>query len=207
MQRIPDQGLWLGALALAGVLVAAPSPHEPAAPGSAPAATNSGPACATLSTQAVNLEFSEFFRSPAGPRGLEFTERARALEGRRVQLRGFMIRQEDPVPHCFLFAARPVQLHEHEYGFADELPPTTVHVFTDPGTPERIPFTPGPLCLTGILSLGARPEPDGRVSLIRLSLDPPTPDQRLRLEQAARLAPTPPPTPHVHEAHEPPHRH
>jgi hypothetical protein len=37
------------------------------------------------------------------------------------------------------------------------------------------------LLLTGTLNLGTREEADGRISSVRLVLDPPTPDQRKAL--------------------------
>lgn len=43
----------------------------------------------------------------------------------------------------------------------------------DPGVHgERLPHTPGPLLLTGLLEVGRREEVDGRVSVARLVLDP-----------------------------------
>jgi hypothetical protein len=62
-----------------------------------------------------------------------------------------------------------------------------MHVFTDASAPATVPFTPGPLLLTGTLSVGNRQEPSGRVSLVRLQLDPPTEAQREALLQAEAL--------------------
>jgi len=135
----------------------------------------------------TQLEFSDFFRHPVGPRGLELTDKLLQLEGKRVRILGYMIQQSHPAPRCFLFSPRPVQMHEREYGFADELPASTMHVFTDASAPEMVPFTPGPLLLTGTLSVGNRPEPSGRVSLMRLQLDPPTEAQREALLEAVAL--------------------
>jgi len=135
----------------------------------------------------TQLVFSDFFRHPVGPRGLELTDKLLQLEGKRVRILGYMIQQSDPAPRCFLFSPRPVQMHEREYGFADELPASTMHVFTDASAPELVPFTPGPLLLTGTLSVGNRPEPGGRVSLVRLQLDPPTEAQREAMLEAVKL--------------------
>ena len=38
---------------------------------------------------------------------------------------------------------------------------------------EPVPHTPGLLLLTGTLSVGNKPEPDGRISTVRLTLDQP----------------------------------
>lgn len=138
----------------------------------------------SLPSGVSELKFSEFFRQPIGPRGLEYTEKLRSLEGRRIRILGYMVRQEQPVEHGFLLSPVPLTLHESEYGLADDLPVTALHVFTTKDLPARIPHTPGPMLLTGKLSLGNRNEADGRTSVVRLHLDPPTPEQRLAAEQA-----------------------
>lgn len=146
----------------------------------------------TLATNALpplpsgvsELKFNEFFRQPIGPRGLEYTDQLRSLEGRRIRILGYMVQQTKPVDRCFLFAPVPMSLNEHENGHADDLPVTALHVFTSKDLPARIPHTPGPMLLTGKLSLGNRNEADGRTSVVRLHLDPPTPEQKLAAEQA-----------------------
>jgi hypothetical protein len=122
----------------------------------------------------AELKFSEFYKLPVGPRGLEPTERLRSLEGKRVRILGFMARQDDPTSGALLLVPRPVNLHEHEYGLADDLPPQTVHVRVPEMADAPVPFTPGPLLLTGRLELGNRREQDGRMSYVRLILDAPT---------------------------------
>ena len=133
----------------------------------------------------TELRFSEFFRQPIGSRGLEYTEKLRTLDGRRIRILGYMARQAKPVEHCFLLAPLPLTLNEIEYGHADDLPATTLHVFTTPDAPAKTPSTPGPLLLTGKLSLGNRLEADGRTSTARLHLDPPTPEQKIAASQSA----------------------
>lgn len=136
----------------------------------------------------TELKFNEFFRQPIGPRGLEYTEKLRSLEGRRIRILGYMARQTKPVDRCFLLAPVPLTLNEIEYGHADDLPATTVHVFTMEDAPAQTPHTPGPLLLTGKLSLGNRLEADGRTSVVRLFLDPPTSEQKQAAEQAVAAA-------------------
>jgi hypothetical protein len=46
-------------------------------------------------------------------------------------------------------------------------------------------LTPGLLLLTGTLSIGNRTEADGRISTVRLQLDPPTNEQRQALHESA----------------------
>ncbi len=123
---------------------------------------------------ATDLRFSEFFETPVGPRGLRYTETVRRLAGERVRILGYIVRQDLPAPGVFLFSHLPVQLHERETGHADDLPAATMHVFVPRDRDKVVPFTPGPLLLTGTLALGPREEPDGRTSNLRLFLDPPS---------------------------------
>src|SRR5438067_1692524 len=55
----------------------------------------------------TELKFSEFFVSPVGDRGLELTERLRGLDGERVRLLGYMVRQEAATPGKLLLAPLP----------------------------------------------------------------------------------------------------
>lgn len=120
----------------------------------------------------ADLEFSEFFQTPIGPRGLEFTAKARRLAGQRVRILGFMVRQGQPAPGMLLLAPYALTTAEGEYGLCDDLPPATVFVPVPRYADLAVPFTPGPLVLTGRLELGPHEEADGRVSQIRLVLDP-----------------------------------
>lgn len=142
----------------------------------------------------TDLKFSELFK-PIGPRGLEYSDKLRALDGKKVRLLGYMVRQTEPVPWTFLLSPVPVTLHEKEYGLAEDMPATIVHVTTQRNATPLVPFTPGLLLLTGTLSIGNREEAGGRNSSVRLALDPPTPEQRAALNQLARgptAAPKPP---------------
>lgn len=147
----------------------------------------------------TELKFNEFFRSPIGPRGLDLTEKLRSLDGRRIRILGYMARQARPVAHCFLLAPVPLTLNEIEYGHADDLPATTLHVFTAEEAPLQTPYTPGPLLLTGTLQLGNRLEADGRTSTVRLLLDPPTAEQKKAAHAAGQKAPAP--DPHAGHGH------
>lgn len=138
----------------------------------------------------TELKFSEFFKQPVGSRGLEMTDKARSLDGKRVRILGYMVRQEKPVPHCFLLTPLPVTLNEEEYGFSEDMPATVLHVFTDSSTPATVPFTPGLLLLAGKLTVGNRPESDGRISSVRLQLDPPTEEQCESLQARSMNAQT-----------------
>jgi len=53
--------------------------------------TTAGPATNALPplpSGVSELKFSEFFRQPIGPRGLEYTTKLRSLDGRRIQIPG-----------------------------------------------------------------------------------------------------------------------
>lgn len=121
----------------------------------------------------TELKFSEFFMTPIGPRGLELTDKLKALDGKRVRILGYMVRQEHAVPGMFLLTPLPVQLHDHDSGLADDLPATTLHVLVPQRRDEHLPYTPQLMLLTGALALGPREEPDSRISIARLTLDPP----------------------------------
>lgn len=118
------------------------------------------------------LKFGEIFE-PIGRKGLALSEKVQGLNGKRVRILGYMVRQNPPTPGRLLLAPFPVQLHDEEYGLADDLPPSTVHVFVAEKGEQPVPFTPGLLLLTGRLEVGNREEADGRISTVRLHLDPP----------------------------------
>ncbi len=132
----------------------------------------------------TDLKFNEFFVAPVGPLGLEPTEKLRSLDARRVRMLGYMVRQEKPPVGTFLFAAIPAQIHEHDNGLADDLPPATVRVAVPTCREKPVPFTPDLMALTGTMHLGNRVESDGRVTFARLELDPPTPSLFRRLFSA-----------------------
>jgi hypothetical protein len=116
------------------------------------------------------LEFSEFFERPVGPRGLVFTAKLQKLNAKRVRILGYMVRRDAAPEGSLILTPRPVLLHDIEYGLADDLPPSALYV-TVPEERE-VPYTPGLLLLTGRLEIGNREEKDGRVSVVRLLLDP-----------------------------------
>ncbi len=119
------------------------------------------------------LRFSDFFVTPIGPRGLELTKTLCQLDGKKVRVLGYMARQELPVPGMFLFNAIPVRLNEEHYGLAEDLPAATLFVSVPKDRDRVVRHTPELMLLTGTLSLGNREEADGRISAVRLALDPP----------------------------------
>ncbi len=129
----------------------------------------------------AELKFNEIFQRPVGPLGLEYTERAKSLDGKKVRILGFMVKQGIKMNGKLLFAPYPMITHESEYGLAEDLPPSTIVVDVPTHPDLAVPYTPGLLLLTGTLSLGPRNEPDGRVSHVRLLLDPPSHPQNTDL--------------------------
>lgn len=119
----------------------------------------------------ADIQFRRFFK-PIGRRGLEYTDELCALDGHRVRVVGYVVRQSRPLPGVCLLAPYPQTLHEGEWGLAEDLPPATVHVLLCESEKDQIvlPWR-GPVMLTGVLNLDNRLEPDGRVSTVRLQLE------------------------------------
>ena len=118
----------------------------------------------------MDVAFTDFFKFPIGPLGLEFSDKARRLDGQQVRLLGFMVHQDQTQPGLMLLAPFALGTDEAEYGLCDDLPASVVFVTAPRFQKTAVPFTPGPLVLTGRLELGAKTEPDGRVSQVRLNL-------------------------------------
>ena len=118
---------------------------------------------------AVNLE--EIYVKPAGPKGLELTASTQKLHGVKVRISGQMVRHLHDDPRMFLMHPTPLTLLMSEFGLADDLPPSALHVIL-PDRPGWAPvWTPRPLEVYGTLELGPRQELDGRISHFRLIAD------------------------------------
>ncbi len=126
-----------------------------------------------LPADVTEIKFGDFFVRPVGTRGLEVTDQLRQLDGRRVRILGYMVQQEEAPPGRLLLAPVPAQIHEHDNGLADDLPPSLVFVSVPTLPDSPVPHVPGLMLLTGTLGVGGQAEKDGRISLVRLTLDPP----------------------------------
>jgi len=115
------------------------------------------------------LSFNEFF-GPIGPEGLEYSDKIRALAGRRVRVRGFIVQQTERAPGLFLLTGWPVKVDTRADCNETDTPPAMIHVLV-PGAEKILPYMPGPRVLSGMLELGPRTEADGRISVARLTLD------------------------------------
>jgi hypothetical protein len=143
------------------------------------AATGAGPVDAAVARVATaqelaayaTLELGEILVKPAGPKGLEFTEKAKSMSGKKIQVNGFMVRYPHPDPKLFVFSSTPMVLNFQEYRLADSLPPEAIHVITDVPEGKAFSFYRDEMILLGIIEYGPRTELDGRVSHLRLRLD------------------------------------
>ena len=118
----------------------------------------------------AELAFAELF-GPVGDRGLEFSAKLRALEGRRVRLAGCMVRETARRPGGFLIAGRPATMESRGACAAESVPASAVHVVLAGAKPRPVPYRPGWLMLIGRIELGPRVESDGRNSFVRLVLE------------------------------------
>ncbi len=132
----------------------------------------------------AELRFRDIYQNPVGPLGLELSERARTLDGKRVRMVGFMVAEEHATPGGFMFAPLPAAVGHDDEALADDLPPSTVFVRLESAPEATVPHLPGLLALHGTLSVGARSEPAfGRISSVRLLLDKRTTGTLLKLNR------------------------
>ncbi|GAO37322.1 hypothetical protein SCT_2743 [Sulfuricella sp. T08] len=119
----------------------------------------------------TDLKFHDFFKMPVGPGGLVPSEKLLGLNGKHVRIIGYMAQQETPSTGVFILSPIPVVMGDEDEGLADDLPPNVVFVHLEKND-HVVPFIPGLLKLSGILSVSSQEEADGRVSSVRLLLDP-----------------------------------
>lgn len=119
----------------------------------------------------TELKFSDFFKLPIGPKGLDPTEILSRLDGKQVRVVGFQVKEEEPFKGLFMLTANPTSLAEVEDGPADDLPAATLFVhMPDRDKDKVIAYRSGLWALTGTLSLGNQSELNGRTSYVRLIL-------------------------------------
>ena len=152
------------------------------------------PARTPLPDGVTDISFDEFFKMPVGPRGLEFTDKIKALQGKKVRVAGFQVAEmvgvcnaepdaaskarkaramfEASVPGRIMLTPAPESVNMNHTGLCEDLPPQVVFVSVPELFGEIVPHHDAPLLLTGTLDLGNKTEPDGHVSAVRLKLDP-----------------------------------
>lgn len=126
-----------------------------------------------LAKDTTELLFSDFFKTPIGPRGLDPTEKLQSLNNKRVRIIGYMAQEDDPTPGFFMLTARPVKVGEKADGMADDLPAATLFVHMPSQDANKVlTYRPGPWVLTGTLQLGNQDEAElGRISFVRLIME------------------------------------
>ena len=159
---------WTLLIALASAPAHAEEPRTAAPPQALQVRAELPPVAGT-----TDLKFRDFFALPIGPKGLAPSARLLALAGQRVRIVGYMARQEQPSAGIVIVAPLPVVLGDEDESFSDDLPASALYVHLADADRERgVPWMPGLLSFTGMLQLGAAGEPDGRMSFVRLLLDP-----------------------------------
>ncbi|MEZ0316453.1 MAG: hypothetical protein ACAH10_06135 [Methylophilaceae bacterium] len=132
-----------------------------------------------------DIKFNELFKMPVGPRGMEPSEKLLSLDQKPVRIVGYMAKQETPTPGMFIVSPLPVNMGDEDDKFADDMPANSIFVHLD--NPDAlISYIPGLIHLTGVLSLGNAHEPDGRISYVRIKLDPVSSSLLLPSHQASK---------------------
>jgi len=86
---------------------------------------------------------------------------------------GYMVQAEEPTPGLFMLSLVPVNIPEKEDGPSDDLPGSTLFVHMPAADADKIlAYRPGLWQLVGTLKLGGQEENNGRISYVRLMLDP-----------------------------------
>lgn len=161
-----------GFFAVAIGIVAVPLVMNKVSAAEMPSQTAASTQLPTLPAGTAELSFSEFFKNPVGPVGLEPTEKLLSLNNKRVRIVGFMAHEDDPSPGIFIVAGRPTNVAEKADGMADDLPAATLSVYMPPEDQEKIlTYRPGTWVLTGTLQLGNHEDSNGRISYARLMMD------------------------------------
>jgi len=134
-----------------------------------------------------DIRFADLFRLPVGPKGLELTDRVRALDGKRVRIVAYMVRRGTPDTDGFLIAPFRVDIDDDDESLADDLPPTALFVRLAHGGEMNVPWLPGLMQFTGTLRVGAAEiVPSGRVVPAQIVLDPRPERALLRLARETR---------------------
>jgi hypothetical protein len=119
----------------------------------------------------AELNFDEIYVMPAGPKGLDFTPKTHALNGKKVRMEGYMVKHYHDDPAVFLFTQVPAVHNQVEYMLADSLPTSLMHVIMNVRPGDAPVWTPQRITIMGTLETGAHQEVDGRISHVRLRCD------------------------------------
>ncbi len=142
------------------------------APGKPSATVQWTPVLPPVADGVTELSFGKLLVTPIGPAGLELSADAKKAVGKPVRIVGHMVRQMQPIPWTFLLSPVPQSLHEREYFLCDALPASAVRVHMPKGPQPIVPYRPGLVAVTGILTTEGPEESDGRSSAARLVVRP-----------------------------------
>jgi len=120
----------------------------------------------------ADLKFRDIFKTPVGDKGLEPSATLLALDGKRVRMIGYMVRQPSAPKGAFLLSPLPVEISDEDEPLADDLPPSVVAVEVGGAANKPIPLLPGLIQITGVLHVGAKTDAaSSRVSSVQIALD------------------------------------
>jgi len=119
------------------------------------------------------INFSNFYKKPIGPLGLEIDPEILKLNNKYVQLSGFMEQRETDPIGSFMLTPRPIQSAEEADGDANDLPPSATLVVLDKSQKDMIiPHREGIVTVQGIFKIGRFVKEDGSVNWFRIELAP-----------------------------------
>ena len=119
-----------------------------------------------------SLGFSEFFKRPVGPYGLEPTQKLLSLSGRPVTLTGFAVQGLGRAEGPWILSPVPMRLGDEDESLSDDLPSSIAHLEgLSQNLQEGFRNCLGKLAITGTLGLGPRREADERISYVRVRVD------------------------------------
>ena len=108
-----------------------------------------------------------------GPSGPTVSSSARAADGQRVRMVGYMAHLELGPSDGFYLSPTPVHGDEMGAGTGD-LPLASVRVHLDP-VPPALPEVEGLVAVEGRFEVGPKEDSDGRLSHLRMFVDAPPP--------------------------------
>ena len=122
----------------------------------------------------ADLKFHDIFKTPVGDKGLEPSATLLKLDGKRVRMVGYMVRQQPAPKGAFLLSPLPAEISEEDEPLADDLPPGVVSVEIAGAANKSIPLLPGLIQITGTLHVGAKTDmASGRISSVQIVPDAP----------------------------------